>query len=134
MKQFFAMVVFAVSAIFLIFMPAAGKDIELPSLILSVGFLIFSSWIITDSIYRHRHWFAFSRKPEFKSEVSGHEGDCFSTWQNWNTIYNRLDGGVTGWYKCGKEIIPGVWFLYGKEFHGIVEFGDFRVFSTEGKV
>lgn len=134
MKQFLAMLLWAVTVTFLVWMSITGREIGFHSLILSTLLIGASSIVIGDSMFRMRRWVAFSKKPEFKSLVPGHEGDCFFTWRNWSGLCNRLDGGVTGWYKCGKQIFPGVWYLRGKEFHGIVKWDDYRVFSTKGTV
>lgn len=62
------------------------------------------------------------------STVKNFEGDCSPTWLNNNQIDNRLDGGITGFF---KRVKPGFLFKrkHGKEFHGIIRNG--IVYSTE---
>lgn len=55
------------------------------------------------------------------SKVYGHEGDCIPVWVNRNVVCNSADGGIAGFFRQAKTIIPG--FLYqlkGEEFHGII--------------
>lgn len=62
-----------------------------------------------------------SFKSPFKSIVPDHKDSCFFTWRNENQIDNRLDGGVSGFFrKAESTFIPWVYKLSGKEFHGIV--------------
>ena len=56
----------------------------------------------------------------FKSTVEGFEGDCRPTWLNTNQVWNRLDGGVTGFFKHIKMTKIGLYVKTGKEFHGII--------------
>ena len=65
-----------------------------------------------------------------KSRVKGFEGECRHTWLNKNQIYNRLDGGITGFFKSVKYFL-GFPFKVGKPFHGII-IGN-EVHTTEGK-
>ena len=55
----------------------------------------------------------------FHSRVAGHLGPCAPTWLNTNQVYNRADGGVTGFFKPVKR---GRFCVrrYGEEFHGII--------------
>lgn len=44
------------------------------------------------------------------------------TWRNDNQIDNRLDRGVSGFFrKAEPTFIPYVWKMTGEEFHGIVK-------------
>jgi hypothetical protein len=63
------------------------------------------------------------------SKVPGHEGLCKPTWLNNNVIDNRLDGGITGFFKNVKKLGP-FYFKTGKEFHGII-LADNKIHSTE---
>jgi hypothetical protein len=65
---------------------------------------------------------------KFLSKVPGHEGLCKPTWLNTNEVYNRLDGGVTGFFKTVKRRLLVFYFRTGKEFHGIIKNGN--VYST----
>ena len=68
------------------------------------------------------------------SEVRGHEGKCKPTWLNLNTIYNRLDGGITGFFRNIKKssfLFFNFNFKYGEEFHGIIK--NNKVVSTNHK-
>jgi hypothetical protein len=57
-----------------------------------------------------------------QSKVKGHEGDCVYTWMNRNLVTNRLDGGISGYFRNTKEIFFGLFTIKtGKEFHGIVK-------------
>lgn len=58
----------------------------------------------------------------YQSEVPDHIGECYPVWVNRNQVCNRLDGGVTGFFK----LLTG-----GEQFHGIV-WNDGKVYSTEG--
>ena len=54
------------------------------------------------------------------SVVKGNEGLCLPTWLNENTVCNRLDRGITGYFRLVKKF----WIFniqYGKEFHGIIK-------------
>jgi len=71
-------------------------------------------------------------KTIIKSMVDGHEGDCSQTWINRNQVYNRLDQGVTGFFKNTKKVFFGLLTVHtGEEFHGIIEDG--VVQTTEGR-
>jgi len=64
------------------------------------------------------------------SNVSGHKGLCAPTWINSNQTCNRLDQGITGFFKLVRKR----WWGYqkvGKEFHGIVR--EDVVVTAEGK-
>ena len=66
------------------------------------------------------------------SQVKGFEGPCKPTWLNQNTVCNRLDNGVTGYFKLTKiSTVFGIPFTegVGHEFHGIINNG--IVTSTE---
>lgn len=69
------------------------------------------------------------------SKVCGHEGECSPTWLNKNSVFNRFDNGVTGFFKSVKEV--SFLFLkfkvkYGPEFHGIIN-SDKIVTSTKNE-
>lgn len=66
------------------------------------------------------------------SKVKGFEGTCSPTWLNTNQILNRLDQGVTGFFKLVKPSFFGL-RKTGKEFHGIIN-QDGIVETTEGKL
>lgn len=58
----------------------------------------------------------------FMSIVAGHEGWCAPTWTNRNTINNRLDGCITGFY---RKVVQRWWSLFipvrvGPEFHACI--------------
>lgn len=59
----------------------------------------------------------------YDSFVPNHETMCVAVWLNRNQICNRLDGGVTGFFKAAERIFPGVYITKGKEFHGILRGG-----------
>ena len=62
------------------------------------------------------------------SKVKGHEGRCYCTWKNNSTIDNRLDKGITGFFRLYKN--PFV------EFHGMFykdSNGRTVILSTENK-
>jgi hypothetical protein len=65
-----------------------------------------------------------------ESRVPGHEGECAPTWLNRNSICNRIDGGVSGFF---RSIVRGRWFkrLVGREFHGLIRDG--VVYSTASR-
>lgn len=63
--------------------------------------------------------------------VPEHEGDCKPAWLNTNQLFNRLDGGVTGFFRRVERL---AWWPYfavkvGPEFHGIVRGG--TVYATK---
>jgi hypothetical protein len=58
-------------------------------------------------------------KPHVHSTVPKFEGPAVAVWLNPNRLDHRLDGGVTGFFRCVKKIV-GVWWVVGPEFHGIV--------------
>ena len=63
------------------------------------------------------------------SEVEGHAGYCTPVWLNRNQVLNRLDGGVTGFFKNVEK--RKFWFGYRKvgfDFHGILK--DDKVYTT----
>ena len=62
-----------------------------------------------------------------KSKVPGHEGECKPVWLNRNETCNRIDGGVTGFFKLVRRRF-GIAWRYGEEFHGIIFDG--AVYST----
>ncbi len=53
------------------------------------------------------------------SKVPNHLGPCKPVWLNRCQITNRLDGGVTGFFKNTKKRF-GIIRKSGKEFHGII--------------
>ena len=65
-----------------------------------------------------------------ESKVPEFEGKCKPTWLNYNLIDNRTDGGTSGFFKLAKKKF-GIWWKYGKEFHGLVLWGTRIVESTE---
>jgi hypothetical protein len=65
-----------------------------------------------------------------KSEVNGFKGECSPVWLNTSQLDNRLDGGVTGYFKLLRNTWLGKWKT-GKQFHGIIERGVVR--TTEGR-
>lgn len=65
------------------------------------------------------------------SKVPNHIGYCKPTWLNRNQVCNRLDGGISGFFKN----VHSVWWWplpvrYGEEFHGIIR-GDAMVYPTK---
>ena len=60
--------------------------------------------------------------------VRGHEGDCKPVWLNRNQLCNRLDGGVTGFFRRVERLTwwPHFAVKVGPEFHGIVRNGVVR--------
>jgi len=66
----------------------------------------------------------------FYSEVKGHEGPCKASWLNKNQIANRMDGGVTGFFRTVRRNRFGFWRRFGPQFHGIIKFGETTVEST----
>jgi hypothetical protein len=69
----------------------------------------------------------------YQSQVRDHEGHCTPTWLNRNQVCNRLDRGVSGFFKRvrrGKWF--GFWHKYGEEFHGMIGRDD-AVYTTEGR-
>jgi hypothetical protein len=54
------------------------------------------------------------------SQVPGFEGKCTPTWLNTNTVDNRMDGGVTGFFKLTKKVLFFT-IKTGEEFHGIIK-------------
>ena len=74
----------------------------------------------------------FCWKPTARSHVPDHEGPCKATWLNHSQIDNRLDGGITGFFRLVRKIGP-LWVAYGPEFHGIAPWGTngTQVFTTE---
>ena len=57
----------------------------------------------------------------FISKVEGYEGECSPTWLNRNQVCNRIDNGITGFFKHTKKIFGGlITIKTGKEFHGII--------------
>lgn len=65
------------------------------------------------------------------STVPGHEGRCKPTWINRNQVFNKIDGGITGFFKLVYRRYGFLW-RYGPEFHGIIRDGE--VHSTEGQL
>lgn len=55
------------------------------------------------------------------SRVPLREGPCVHTWLNRNQIYNRLDGGVTGFFRRVKLWRGIPLYKTGPEFHGIIK-------------
>ena len=61
------------------------------------------------------------------SVVPGHEGECTPTWVNRYKILNRMDDGVSGFFKrVNVDTILGFTFKfrYGNEFHGVIRNGE----------
>lgn len=66
------------------------------------------------------------------SAVPKHKGECLFTWKNKNQIDNRLDGGISGFFRSVEPtFIPCVHKMKGEEFHGIVLWNSRRVTTTE---
>lgn len=59
-----------------------------------------------------------------KSNVPYYEGPCKPTWLNRNQIDNRMDGGVSGFFKIVRKLrfLP-FYVKTGREFHGIIKGG-----------
>lgn len=66
------------------------------------------------------------RKP-IHSTMVNHEGPCLPVWLNTNQVYNRLDSGVTGFFRNATEIFPCIYRLHGKTFHGIGRYDNDRI-------
>ncbi|MCP4493152.1 MAG: hypothetical protein GY820_38510 [Gammaproteobacteria bacterium] len=71
---------------------------------------------------------------QLTSRVEGFKGRCKPTWLNTNQIHNRIDVGITGFFRLIKTIWifkPYIGFnkKSGKEFHGIIRGG--VVYTTE---
>lgn len=68
----------------------------------------------------------FQRAPTALSKVPGHEGPYIVTWLNTSRVpgLGSSKHFATGWFrlckavKIGKFSIPGVFWMYGPEFHG----------------
>jgi hypothetical protein len=61
-------------------------------------------------------------KPPLRSKVPGYVGQCVPVWVNDNSVCNRLDGGISGFFR----LVRHRWYgrqKYGDEFHGIVREG-----------
>ncbi len=54
------------------------------------------------------------------SKVPRHEGPCVPTWLNRNQVYNRFDGGITGYFRRVKVLWGIPFYKTGEEFHGII--------------
>jgi len=76
------------------------------------------------------------------SKVKGFEGPCYPVWLNDNQVCNRLDRGVTGFFKLKKKpdrikvrfLFWDIWLRpTQEEFHGIIT-GEGFVISTEGMI
>lgn len=73
-----------------------------------------------------------SFKPLMESDVPNHKGPCLLTWANRNQIDNRLDGGISGFFrKAEPTIISWVYRMTGTEFHGIVFWNTIIVKTTK---
>jgi hypothetical protein len=68
----------------------------------------------------------------YQSQVPDHEGRCAATWLQGNRLINRIDGGVTGFFRQAKRGWFGFWYRTGPEFHGLLSW-DGVVRSTEGR-
>lgn len=93
----------------------------------AVGFLLWKIFecIIFDPVVDHvveRVTFTLD------SQVEGFEGPCLPTWLNHNQVDNRLDGGVTGFFKLVDKFGGVPIRKKGAEFHGIIKDG--KVYST----
>lgn len=64
----------------------------------------------------------------YESEVPGHEGPCTAVWLNRNQVYNRIDQGISGFFRPVRK--PGKFWARRPEFHGVLRNG--IVESTEG--
>lgn len=56
----------------------------------------------------------------FVSEVPGFAGECRASWINRNVVCNRIDRGVTGFFRSIKRGWFGIPWRVGPEFHGII--------------
>lgn len=80
------------------------------------------SVILTTKIY--------IRKPRIiESKVPDFEGLCSPTWLNHNQIDNRLDRGITGFFRIIKKKFI-FYYRSGEEFHGIVRRN--KIHTTKG--
>ena len=67
----------------------------------------------------------------YDSKVNGFEGKCKPVWSNNKTFLNRIDGGVSGFFKLVVKKY-GFYWKTGEEFHGIItNWNDKIVKSTE---
>ena len=55
--------------------------------------------------------------------IKSYNGDCSPVWLNTNQIHNRLDNGITGFFKRVKKGWFGFTYRYGNEFYGIIKNG-----------
>ena len=69
-------------------------------------------------------------KKILNSNVSGFRGLCTPVWLNKNQVCHRLDGGISGFFKMVRKRWFG-WQKIGKEFHGIIVFGEVKVTDTK---
>lgn len=46
--------------------------------------------------------------------------EVLPVWLNKNKVHNRIDGGVTGFFREFERIMPGVYLLKGEEYHGMI--------------
>ncbi len=67
-------------------------------------------------------------KALLRSRVPNHNCACAPTWLNTNTVCNRLDNGITGFFRRVERGLFG-YKKVGEEFHGIIRRG--VVYSTE---
>ncbi len=58
-----------------------------------------------------------------ESKVPNHEGLCTPIWLNNNRLYNRIDGGTTGFFRKIKYFMGILPYKTGKEFHGVINQG-----------
>lgn len=73
-------------------------------------------------------------KTPLTSKVEGFTGPCKPTWLNHNQVCQRLDGGVSGFFKAVRPVkFLGMtfWLKHGNEFHGILRWGDTEITSTK---
>jgi len=57
------------------------------------------------------------------SNVSGYKDLCVPVWVNKNQVYNRLDRGITGFFRLVEKRFWG-YKKIGEEFHGIIKNGN----------
>lgn len=64
------------------------------------------------------------------SNVPEHQGPCVPTWLNRNQVCQRMDGGVSGFFKRVRLWHGIPLCKQGEEFHGIIKWGSNVVEST----
>lgn len=64
--------------------------------------------------------------------LESYKGECYPIWINQNQVDNRLDGGVSGFFRQVKRW-HGIPYCVGEEFHGIQKWGESKISPTELK-